>query len=615
MPYRMMTVFVVSAACAWASHARAADQVLAEGGKSAYQIVVADDASPSTKHGAEELQKFLEEMTGAKLPIVSDKQPAGPKEIILGDNAHFRALKTDIDVASLGAEGYVIRTVGDHLVIVGGALRGNMYGVYGLLEDHLGCRWFTPDCSRIPKSAKLVLADLNDRQIPALEYREPFLADCFDGDWCARNRMNSSMGRLEAKHGGKVLFAPGFFVHSFERLVPPSEYFDAHPEYYAMIDGKRIKEQRGLASQLCCTNPEVIRICTERVFAAIRAYPAATVFSVSQNDAYAGPNQCECEKCQALAKAEDSQMAPVLQLVNHVAEAVEKEFPDKIVETLAYQWSMRPPKTMRPRPNVVIRLCSSACCSHPIATCDSKNSREFHANLDAWSKIADRLWIWDYVTEFAHYLLPFPNQRTRVENVRFFVAHNVKGLFEQDAYTSPQSELAALGGYVTAKCLWNPNYDGNVAMTEFLENYYGKAAAPIREYIDLMHDFVERENMHLMPLGPAPLDSPHLNDALLKTTDAMWQRAEKAVARDLTLLHRVQIARLSVDYAILERGRLRAQKTLPASPDAAALAKARLAPFSEAFRNSEVTQFGEGRPVDKEVYLRDLANALHSDGK
>ena len=126
---------------------------MAENGQSAYRIVVADDASPSTKHGAEELQKFLKEITGVKLPIISDRQPPGPKEIILGDNAHLRTLGLTIDVPRLGNEGYVIRTVGDRLVIAGGQLRGNMYGVYGFLEDHLGCRWFAPGVSRIPKAA------------------------------------------------------------------------------------------------------------------------------------------------------------------------------------------------------------------------------------------------------------------------------------------------------------------------------------------------------------------------------------------------------------------------------------------------------------------------------
>jgi hypothetical protein len=591
-----------------AANGRAGELVLSEHGQSPYRIVVADHASLSTKHAAEELQKFLAEMTGARLPIVSDRQPAGPREILLGDSAHFRALGTGIDLVSLGREGYVIRTVGDHLVIAGGALRGNLYGVYGLLEDHFGCRWFTPDCSRIPKRPRLAIGAIDDRQIPALEYREPFVADCFDGDWCARNRMNSSHGRLDASRGGNVAFADGFFVHTFENLVPPAKYFAEHPEYFSMIQGKRVREVRQLSAQLCCTNPEVIRICIEGVRKAMRAQPSATVFSVSQNDAY-GPNYCECPKCQALAQQEDSQIGPVLQLVNCVAEAVEKEFPDKIVETLAYQWSQRPPKLMRPRPNVVIRLCSGRCCfSHALATCDSPGSRAFRADLEQWAKVTPRLWVWDYVTDFGHYLLPFPNQRTRARNVSYFVAHSVKGLFEQDTYDTVDGELSALGGYVTAKCLWNPRCDADAAMNEFLEAYYGKAAGPIRSYIDLLHDHVERQAIHVTL--SAGCDSPHLTDALLAKASSLWQQAEEAVGHDPIALGRAKTGRLSVDYAILERGRLRAEHKLPASEPAAALAKARFGPFGEALRKSGLTRRGEGDPLDKDAYLGGLAKGL-----
>ncbi|MCU0876094.1 MAG: DUF4838 domain-containing protein, partial [Pirellulaceae bacterium] len=307
--------------------ARAEDLVLADGGQSAYRIVVADAASPSTRHGAEELQMFLQQISGAKLPIVSDREPLGAAEVILGDNAHLRQLGVQIDFQELGHEGYVLRVVGKHLVIAGGALRGNMYGVYGLLEDHLGCRWFAPDVSRIPQTQRLVLGPIDQKQVPVLEYREPFTFDCFDGDWCARNRVNSSTGRLEEQHGGKIMFGSGFFCHTFAGLVPPDKYFKEHPEYFSLVGGKR---QDGYA-QLCCTNEDVIRLCTEGILQGMRAHPEAFVFSVSQNDV---DKHCECDRCQALAKQEDSQIAPVLALVNRVAEAAEKEFPDKAVETL-----------------------------------------------------------------------------------------------------------------------------------------------------------------------------------------------------------------------------------------------------------------------------------------
>jgi len=214
MSRHVFPVFVTVVFCMFAAHAQAGELVLAENGKSAYRIVLAEDASPSTRHGAEELQVFLEQMTGANLPIILDQQPQGPKEIVLGDGPRLKSMGVDIDVKSLGHEGYVIRTVGQHVVIVGGALRGNMYGVYGFLEDHLGCRWFAPGVSRIPKTTRLAVGPIDDRQMPALEYREPYVHDCFDADWCVRNRMNSSIARLDERHGGKIAFATHFLGSS-----------------------------------------------------------------------------------------------------------------------------------------------------------------------------------------------------------------------------------------------------------------------------------------------------------------------------------------------------------------------------------------------------------------
>ena len=418
----------------------------------------------------------------------------------------------------------------------------------------------------------------------------------------ARNRMNSSSGRLDDKHGGKVSFAEGFFVHTFNRLVPPDKYFDKHPEYFSLAKGKRQRKN----SQLCCTNPDVIRICTEAIHEAMRAQPHATVFSVSQNDC---DNHCECPVCQQLARREGSQMAPVLQLVNCVAEAVEKEFPDKIVETLAYQWTRQAPRRLRPRSNVVVRLCSIECCfSHPLATCDSPLNRAFRADIEEWAKVAPRLWVWDYTTDFAHYLLPFPNYWVLGPNVRFYVAHNVKGIFEEDTPDTADSELSALGGYLMAKSLWNPNYDENRAIGEFLEGYYGRAAGPIRAYLDLLHDRVVQQDIHVTIY--VNTTHPHLTDDLLTKANQLWQQAEELVADQPEVLHRVRLSRMSPDYAILERARLQAQKKLPPNEPLMSLAAARFQPFCTVLQGSTLSRMAEGRPLDKAAYRRNLARDL-----
>ena len=359
-----------------------------------------------------------------------------------------------------------------------------------------------------------------------------------------------------------------------------------------------------------CTNPDVIRICTEEILKAMRAQPQATVFSVSQNDC---DNHCRCPRCEELATREGTAGAPVLQMVNRVAEAVEKEFPDKIVETLAYQWTRHPPRTMHPRPNVVVRLCSIECCfSHPLATCSSPLNQAFRTDIENWAKVAPRLWVWDYTTDFAHFLLPFPNHLVISPNIRFYVAHNVKGIFEEDTNTTLDSEMWALDGYLVAKCLWNPNCDPDRVIHEFLEGYYGKAAEPIRAYLNLLANHVNTKQIHVA-IDANP-DGAYLTDELLTKANALWQQAEDLTAGEPDVLRRVKLSRMSADSAIVERARLQAQKEVAGHSGLAEAGHRTYRPFIETLKSSSLTGFAEGQSIDKEVYARDLAKALGVPG-
>jgi len=565
--------------------------VLAEGGRSEYRIVTAADASASTRHAAAELQRFLKEITAAALPIVSDAEPVGEHEIVLGDSTHLRKLKVAIDFEKLGHEGYVLKTAGGHLVIAGSSLRGNLYGVYGLLEDHLGCRWFTPEVSRIPRQDRLSLPALDETVIPPLEYRDPYVRDCFDADWSARNRMNGS-SQLTAEHGGNVRFGAGLFCHTVFTLVPPEKYFKDHPEYFALVDGKRVNH-----TEICYTNEDVIRIATEAMRQHMRSDPEAMVFSLSHMDTWKG--YCQCDRCMALADKEGSQAACVLVLVNKVAAAVESEFPGKAIETLAYTWNRKPPRTMRPRPNVIIRLCSIECCfSHPLDACDAPSNLSFMEDLKGWAKLCNRLWVWNYDTNFHHYMAPFPNYQVWAPNTRMFVENHVTGLFTEDNYQSPNGEFNSLGGYVRAKLLWNPRYDPDKAIDEFLDGVYGKGGKSIRQYMDLLTQKVVGEHIHVRIYDEPPW--VYLTDEVLTQAEALWDQAEAAVAGQGDVLRRVRIARLSLDYAQLEQARARGaaawgrpdHRTFTVVPDPALLK--RVDRFRELGKAAGITTLMEG---------------------
>ena len=517
--------------------------VLATQGKTNVVIVTPRAPSPSVARAARELQTFLSQMTGAKFACVTEATPAARQEIVLGAPGRLQELGIAVDLDKLGPEGYVLRTAGGHLVIVGSQVRGVMYGVYGLLQDHLGCRWFTPTVSRIPKLPTLQLPELNETVIPPLQYRWPAVRDCYDPDWCARNRVNVGP-KLTAAHGGSVKFCG--WAHTFERLVPVEKYFGEHPEYFALVDGKRLRER----SQLCCTNEKVIGLVIDGIRQRMRSTPEATYFSVSQND---WGNYCQCPHCQELATREESQMGPVLHLVNRVADAVAGEFPDKRITTLAYQWSRKPPKTLRPRPNVTIRLCSIECCfAHPFPTCKDAANARFCDDIRRWSAICDNLWIWNYTTNFRNYYLPHPALRALNDDIKFFVAHNVKGVYEQDTKLTPEGEMSPLGGYMMAQFLWNPQYDEDRALNEFLDAVYEDAAAHLRAYVDLLHDAMDADHVHLRCFTSSDQAS-FLTADLLAKAERLFDRAEDAVRDKPQVARRVRYARMPVDFATVER--------------------------------------------------------------
>jgi len=520
---------------------------LANKGKSDYRIVIPSAAIPSERYAAEELQHYLEKISGAKIPIVTDSEKPASREILLGDTTRLAKSRAKIDFAKLGPDGFALRTEGNRLIIAGGRPRGTLNGVYTLLEEQLGVRWFTPDLETVPKQTRLKLANLNETRLPALENRDVFWSELMHNpDFAARHRVNGQHYGLQEKHGGAfTVYHP--FVHSFDGLVPP-DLFKEHPEYFPLIKGER----KGGYVQRCLTNPDVLKISIERVRQWIMEHPEATIISVSQNDTF---NNCQCENCKAIDDAEGSPAGSLLTFVNAVAAAIENDFPNVRIDTLAYQYTRKAPRTIRPHRNVIIRLCSIECCfAHPLETCPEEKNRRFREDIVAWGPIAPLLYVWDYTTDFGHYQQPFPNFDSLQSNVRFYVNHGVKSLFEQGNYSKGGAgEMEPLRAYILAKLLWNPDADVKKHIDEFVNAYYGKAAPKILAYIEAIHRPV-RENGQHIHIFDKPT-STYLKAEVLDAAEKILDDAEQLAENDQIRL-RVQVARLPVWYVKIATDRI-----------------------------------------------------------
>jgi hypothetical protein len=474
---------------------------------------------------------------------VTDERAPQEREICVGPSTRVagsaRGAKGNAGARPAGA--FRIHTEGDRLLISGADDEGTRNGVYELLERFLGCRWLTSRASVLPRSEDVVLQKIDHTDGPRLEYREVYYRDSWDPAFSARNKLNGHAsvmvdGKMHEGHRGW-----GTWCHTFEGHVPPARHFASHPEYYALVDGKRVDN-----GQLCLTNPAVLDLVVEDLRRRMAAQPDATTWSVSQNDTI---RNCGCPSCRAIDEREGTPMGSMLELVNRVAAT----FPDKTISTLAYQYTRRPPRHLRPADNVHIMLCSIECNrSRPIE--EDPESSPFRDDVESWARICDRIFIWDYVIQFANLVSPFPNLRVLAPNVRYFVDHHARGMFAQ-GNRERGGELAELRAWLLAKLLWDPDFDVERGTVEFLAGFYGKAAGPIGEYIAATHDALEESGAALRIFeGPRDARESYLTEPLVARYGALFDEAERLVVAEPDLLLRVREARLPILYAQAEIG-------------------------------------------------------------
>ena len=99
--------------------------------------------------------------------------------------------------------------------------------------------------------------------------------------------------------------------------------------------------------------------------------------------------------------------------------------------------------------------------------------------------------------------------------------------------------------------MWNPDGDVKAYIRDFLKGYYGDAAGPIGEYIDMIQNHVEEKDIHVS-IYDAP-DRKIFPEELLLKGEELFDRAEKLVEGDKKLTNRVQRSGLQIRHIRLER--------------------------------------------------------------
>lgn len=445
---------------------------LVANGESEYRIIIPDGDNDAQRI-AEELQKYLEKISSVQFPIFSDKEEPTETEILLGNTN--RPDDNSIDRDSLGEEGFVIRQSNKRICIAGGGSRGTLYGVYEFLETYLGCRFLSEKHSLIPTKTEITLDPIQEnRQSPGFEWRR------HSHTWVdpVLSRSNSSWGGSPDPFiGGEYTYAANNVCHTFGPLMNWSK-------------------GQSFRTQPCLTDEEVYQTMLKNAQTWMKDNPEAEIISISQNDGAEGDTgECTCIGCRASNKQYGAS-GTLLNFVNRIAEELKKDYPNLMVETLAYIHTEEAPKGgVVPADNVIIRFCTmGGCMMHALVDEDRSetgvypgNTNDHYKNLLNWSKITKNLYIWEYDINFGSIFTCIPNFERLYKNIKFYHDIGVKGVFIQGM--GETGEFDHLRAYLSSKLLWNPSMsyeEYTTLMIEFMRDYYGEGAEDIKAAIDYL---------------------------------------------------------------------------------------------------------------------------------
>lgn len=589
--HRVLPGLVTLAAGAGPSSGRAqpAGLVLAAGGRATATIVVAADASPAERAAADELRVYLDRITGGSFPLVTaDRAPAGTR-ILVGRVGGRDGLE------DVGPQGFRLDTRDGELRLGGADDDGTEYAVYTLLEKHLGVRWYWPgDLGEVvPRRPNLVLGAVRDVQQPAFRWRNRGPGGAVWGatsgptDIPGRERvLGVSAARQEEvrrwerrnKWGGWKIHGG----HSLGEIFPPEKYAAAHPEYYALVKGRRdvpgARYNFKHGSQVCTSNPDVVRIAAEWVCDFLDRHPAYQAVHISLNDS---SGYCECADCRALdlprargprllgteqeetrilageaaaEKAGRAAPAPVVvtdrvfTYANAVSRLVQSRHPGKFVVMMAYMQYILPPERTRVDRHVIPQYCMWSAYKHA-----NPRLRQQHENIAAgWARSGAA-----HVAMYEYYINgSWPGLHRLIVP---YLTDSIRFLHRQgfDLYETQAGDEFATNGlnyYVAGKLLWDPATDVRAVLDDFYALAFGPAGPAVRRMHDRLQAAWTAATADGTDISCGRLEDTRLHlvypPALLQQCHDDLTAAERAAGDD-TVRRRVEFVRDGVRYTEL----------------------------------------------------------------
>ena len=519
----------------------------------AIDICLSAQSSIQEKEAAKQLSMYIHKITGESSRIRTANVEIIEPAIFVGVNAI--AGNGGIEIKKLKPEEWYVKSIPEGLLLVGEGTAGTLYATYHYLEDVCGIRWWNAWEEFVSELDSIKLNKLNLHGVPSFRIREIYSTYGNDGGrFDSRMRINRNGYYPISPTYGDKLFGPPYSCHTFKYYIPPEQYFEKHPEWFSLLEGKRINT----VFQLCLSNSELRKEMVKRLRYFIKEgednakrlnIRPPFIYDISQNDN--NNRYCHCTECQEIADRTGSQAGLNIDCINEIASTIKTNHPDLFINTFAYEHTEKVPETIKPADNVIITLCHTlGNAAFPI---NSTHNVEFYDKLKKWSAIAPNLRIWDYTTTYLESSagLPFPSVDTYPNDLKLFSECNVKYMFCE--FEKPiLADARDYKIWMLSKYMENVNEPFDELSRKFANGCYGPAGALFLEYRECLRDS-QNKKQAFIGMWPSSRAFTFLDCSTLQKTKKIFNDGEKILSGNQKLLSRWHFAFLSMHRAICIR--------------------------------------------------------------
>lgn len=498
-------------------------------GKPSAVIVLKRQAAEAERFAAIQLRHYLQQMSGARLPIKTEGQTVRGNVVCVGSGARSQGVLGSRlrDDHTPDADRIVLRRQGETLALTGSNPRSVLFAVYEFLKT-LGCCWLTPgeQGARIPRMKNIRVGSIARDETAAFRWRSARPSEdsylftekdfCAHVDWLAKNALNwcqflfppyERLRRVIAREMRKrdLILTVGY--HNFRQWVP-NTLFAKHPEYFPEIDGRRICG----GTVRCASSAGALKVWEQNAAAWAKANPEVDSIMIGCDDSF---RYCRCAGCRPLMPIEQLQS-----FYNRAARAIHAVTPGKRIWIESYSMHYEPARNIIPyKKNVAVLVdVFGRCATHPLNSgdCDADNkhaafsyntpdvqsglnNRYLCLALQKWRREFGTVTVFENVNAHARRSMPFPYPHQLAADLRYLKDIGTSGFVAQADLTGWEAIAAPL--YVVAQLTWNPERDVNQVLDDFCRNAYGRAAPPMRRYLDLLEQSLKgRHTTNLLEL-------------------------------------------------------------------------------------------------------------------